>query len=99
MSAYAEQMAVVNRQEEIQKGLEECGEDMDRMANLLDELQVCTPAPCLSKLSFIHRLLDRSQPACFANTSHQPLFTAKGPARNVHVGLDVSNCKTTPPVF
>lgn len=40
MSAYAEQMAVVNRQEEIQKGLEECGEDMDRMSQLLDELQV-----------------------------------------------------------
>ena len=27
------------RQEEIQKGLEECGEDMDRMSELLDELQ------------------------------------------------------------
>lgn len=40
MSAYAEQMQVVNRQEEIQKGLEECGDDMDKMSTLLDELQV-----------------------------------------------------------
>ena len=54
MSAYAEQMAVVNRQEEIQKGLEECGEDMDRMAELLDELQVWTNNHSFSEFSLIH---------------------------------------------
>ena len=45
MSAYAEQMMVMTRQEEIQKGLEECGEDMDKMSALLDELQVHSSCP------------------------------------------------------
>lgn len=40
MSAYGEQLAVLQRQEGIQKELEECGEDMDRMSALLDELEV-----------------------------------------------------------
>lgn len=49
MSAYSEQMTLMKRQEEIQKGLEECGEDMDKMSALLDELQVqikCPPVYC-----------------------------------------------------
>jgi ATPase subunit of ABC transporter with duplicated ATPase domains len=37
-SAFAEGMAVLQRTEEIQKELEECTEDMDRMSRLLDEL-------------------------------------------------------------
>ena len=37
-SAFGEQMAVAARQEEIQRGLEECGEDMERMAKLLGAL-------------------------------------------------------------
>ena len=40
MSAYGEQLAVLSRQDGIQKDLEECGEDMERMSQLLDELQV-----------------------------------------------------------
>lgn len=39
MSAYGEQVRLLQRQEEIQKELEDCGEDMDRMSELLDELQ------------------------------------------------------------
>ena len=39
MSAYEEQLVVVRRQEAIQNELESCGEDMDRMSALLDELQ------------------------------------------------------------
>lgn len=37
-SAFGDQMAVMQRQEEIQRGLEECGDDMDKMGSLLDEL-------------------------------------------------------------
>jgi hypothetical protein len=40
MSAYGEQLSLMQRQDQIQKELEECGEDMDRMSALLDELQV-----------------------------------------------------------
>ena len=39
MSTYGEQVQLLQRQEEIQTELEDCGEDMDRMAELLDELQ------------------------------------------------------------
>ena len=39
MSACGEQVELIARQEQIQKALEDCGEDMDRMADLLDELQ------------------------------------------------------------
>jgi hypothetical protein len=39
LSAYGEQLAVAARQEAIQAELEACGEDMERMAALLDELQ------------------------------------------------------------
>ena len=39
MSAYGEQVQLLQRQEQIQKELEDCGEDMDRMSDLLDELQ------------------------------------------------------------
>ena len=34
MSAYGEQVQLLARQEEIQTGLEECGEDMERMSEL-----------------------------------------------------------------
>lgn len=37
-SAFGDQMAVMQRQEDIQRGLEECGDDMDKMGKLLDEL-------------------------------------------------------------
>lgn len=37
-SAFAEGMAVLERTEEIQKELEECTDDMERMSQLLDEL-------------------------------------------------------------
>ena len=39
LSAYGEQVAVAARQEAIQLELEACGEDMEKMAALLDELQ------------------------------------------------------------
>lgn len=38
MSAFDEQLVVIRRQEEIQKELEECGEDMEKMSAILDEL-------------------------------------------------------------
>ena len=38
MSAFDEQMVVLRRQEEIQKELEACGEDMEKMSLILDEL-------------------------------------------------------------
>jgi hypothetical protein len=43
MSAYGEQVQLLQRQEQIQRELEDCGEDMDRMAELLDELQASRP--------------------------------------------------------
>ena len=38
MSAFGEQVELVARQEQIQKELETCGDDMDRMSALVDEL-------------------------------------------------------------
>ena len=40
MSAFHDQMRVMKRQEEIQKELENCGEDMDKMGKLLGESPV-----------------------------------------------------------
>ena len=44
LSAYGEQVAVAARQEAIQQELEACGEDMERMSVLLDELQARLPS-------------------------------------------------------
>ncbi len=38
MSAFGEQVELLARQEALQQELEACGEDMDRMTRVLDEL-------------------------------------------------------------
>ncbi|BDA42998.1 probable energy-dependent translational throttle protein EttA [Coccomyxa sp. Obi] len=62
MSAYAEQMALMNRQEEIQKGLEECGEDMDRMSALLDELQELSGQAAELDIKLLDKKVDQMMP-------------------------------------
>eukprot|EP00205_Picochlorum_sp_RCC944_P000214 CAMPEP_0182606098 /NCGR_PEP_ID=MMETSP1330-20130603/1000_1 /TAXON_ID=464278 /ORGANISM="Picochlorum sp., Strain RCC944" /LENGTH=684 /DNA_ID=CAMNT_0024824303 /DNA_START=198 /DNA_END=2252 /DNA_ORIENTATION=+ len=42
MSAFSDQLDIMKRQEAVQKGLEECGDDMDKMGKLLDELNELT---------------------------------------------------------
>jgi len=42
LSAFSDQIHLIKRQEEVQKGLEECGDDMDKMGKLLDELNELT---------------------------------------------------------
>ena len=42
MSAFSDQLDIMKRQEAVQKGLEECGDDMDKMGKLLDELNDLT---------------------------------------------------------
>ncbi|CAL8469003.1 g8544 [Coccomyxa elongata] len=62
MSAYAEQMTVMRRQEEIQKGLEECGEDMDRMSALLDELQELSGQAAELDIKLLDKKVDQMMP-------------------------------------
>ena len=61
-SAFIAQMAVVNRQEEIQRALEECGEDMDKMGKLLDELSELQSKAEELDVALIDKRIDQMMP-------------------------------------
>ena len=62
MSAFGEQMANMQRQEEIQKALEECGDDMDKMGKLLDELAELNKVAVELDVSLIDKKIDQMMP-------------------------------------
>lgn len=62
MSAYGEQLAVLKRQEAIQTELEACGEDMERMSALLDELQELTGQAADLDTKLLDKKIDRMMP-------------------------------------
>lgn len=49
MSAYGEQVGLLQRQEEIQVALEGVGDDMARMSDLVDELDAISNQACASR--------------------------------------------------
>lgn len=61
-SAYAEGMSVLQRTEEIQKELEDCTEDMDRMSALLDELDKLSNKAVDLDMATIDKRLDLMMP-------------------------------------
>lgn len=61
-SSFEEQMRVVKRQEEIQKSLEECGEDLERMSALLDELSELSKVSVDLDTSLIDKKIDQMMP-------------------------------------
>ena len=62
MSAYGEQVELIARQEQIQKELEDCGEDMDKMADLLDELQELTSKAADLDVKRLDKKIDQMMP-------------------------------------
>jgi ATPase subunit of ABC transporter with duplicated ATPase domains len=61
-AAYEEGMAVLQRTEEIQKELEECTDDMDRMSALLDELDKLSNKAVDLDMNSIDKKLDQMMP-------------------------------------
>lgn len=61
-SAFAEGMAVLQRTEEIQKELEDCTDDMDRMSELLDELDKLSNKAVDLDMASIDKRLDQMMP-------------------------------------
>jgi ABC transporter len=61
-SAFAEGMAVAARTEEIQKELEECTDDMERMSTLLDELDKLGNQATDLDMATIDKKLDKMMP-------------------------------------
>jgi ATPase subunit of ABC transporter with duplicated ATPase domains len=62
MSAFDSQTKVIKRQEEIQKDLEDCGEDMDRMSALLDELNELSNISVDLDVNLIDKKIDKMMP-------------------------------------
>lgn len=62
MSAFADQMDVLRRQEAVQKGLEECGDDMDKMGQLLDELNELSKNAVDLDVSLLDKKIDQMMP-------------------------------------
>lgn len=62
MSAFKDQLSVTNRQEEIAKELEECGEDMDRMSMLLDELNELSSKAVDLDVALLDKKIDKMMP-------------------------------------
>jgi ATPase subunit of ABC transporter with duplicated ATPase domains len=63
MSAFADQMAVVRRTEEVQAALERVGSDMAAMAPLLDELADLTAAATDLDMGLLDKRVDAMMPA------------------------------------
>lgn len=61
-SAYEEGMAVLKRTEEIQKELEDCTDDMERMSELLDELDKLSNKAVDLDMASIDKRLDQMMP-------------------------------------
>ncbi|KAK9842531.1 hypothetical protein WJX81_004688 [Elliptochloris bilobata] len=62
LSAYGEQVEVVQRQEAIQRELEDCGEDMERMSALLDELQEVNARGADLDIALLDKKIDQMMP-------------------------------------
>ncbi len=62
MSAYGEQLTLLQRQEDVQKELEECGEDMERMSAVLDELQELNSKSADLDVKLLDKNIDRMMP-------------------------------------
>jgi ATPase subunit of ABC transporter with duplicated ATPase domains len=63
MSAFADQMAVLDRTEAVQKALEGVGSDMEAMASLLDELADLTGAAADLDIRTLDKRVDEMMPA------------------------------------
>jgi len=61
-SAYEEGMAVLQRTEEIQKELEDCTDDMDRMSELLDELDKLSNKAVDLDMNTVDKKIDKMMP-------------------------------------
>ena len=62
MSAFSDQLGVMKRQEEVQKGLEECGDDMDKMGQLLDELNELSKVAVDLDVNLLDKKIDQMMP-------------------------------------
>ena len=62
MSAFSAQMDVLRRQEEIQVGLETCGDDMDRMGQLLDQLAEVSKIAVDLDVALLDKRIDQMMP-------------------------------------
>jgi ATPase subunit of ABC transporter with duplicated ATPase domains len=62
LSAFDDQLAVMRRQEEITAGLEACGEDMDAMGRLLDELAEVSKLAVDLDVSLLDKKIDQMMP-------------------------------------
>jgi len=62
MSAYGEQVELIARQEQIQVELEGCGDDMDKMSELLDELQELSTKAMDLDVSRLDKKIDQMMP-------------------------------------
>ena len=103
MSAYGKQVELIARQEQIQKELEDCGEDMDRMADLLDELQELNSQAADLDVKRLDKKIDQMMPELGfspddndrlgrllqARPAQQGLLHALPPALRVRRALDV----------
>lgn len=61
-SAFGDLVKNMNRQEELQKQLEEVGEDMDRMSKILDELQILNNQSQDLDVALIDKKIDQMMP-------------------------------------
>jgi ATPase subunit of ABC transporter with duplicated ATPase domains len=62
MSAFEDQLEVLRRQEAVQKGLEECGDDMDKMGQLLDELNELSKNAVDLDVNLLDKKIDQMMP-------------------------------------
>ena len=62
MSAFSEQLHVIERQEAVQRELEECGEDMERMGDLLDELNELSKVAVDLDTNLLDKKIDQMMP-------------------------------------
>lgn len=62
MSAFEDQLDVLRRQEAVQKGLEECGDDMDKMGQLLDELNELSKNAVDLDVNLLDKKIDQMMP-------------------------------------
>ncbi|GAB4823640.1 hypothetical protein N2152v2_010686 [Parachlorella kessleri] len=88
LSAFGEQIEILKRQEEIQQGLEECGDDMDRMAKLLDELSEVQSKGQDLDISLIDKKIDSMMPELgFAPEDNDRLVASFSGGWQMRMGL------------
>eukprot|EP00890_Picochlorum_soloecismus_P006450 jgi/Picsp_1/6806/NSC_04145-R1_abc transporter family protein len=62
MSAFSDELDILRRQEAVQKGLEECGDDMDKMGQLLDELNELSKNAVDLDVNLLDKKIDQMMP-------------------------------------